>query len=196
MSKFRKISQRSRATRHLVLCEGETEVWYFNGQLDSRKFKVKKSNKSNAQNLIKIDAQNEMSNADWNVIYCVFDHDPKSNSKEQLQTVNKIIKTSNGKLERVFSKPCFEIIFLFNFSKDSHIFASNNDVEEALNKQIKKKQPDYRYEKTEKCIQQLCVLTDFNQICSNSKTAYANLNIDDNNWLETEYGYSEISKLI
>ncbi|MCC2624233.1 MAG: hypothetical protein K0R14_106 [Burkholderiales bacterium] len=42
--------------------------------------------------------------------------------------------SSDGKLERVFSKPCFETVFLFNFSHDVKTFGSYKDVESALNK--------------------------------------------------------------
>ncbi|HLX53109.1 MAG TPA: RloB family protein [Aquella sp.] len=196
MAKRKQNESFSKYARSIILCEGETEYWYFKNQLSSKQYKVELSKNSDAQKLVKLDARKMLNNGNWKMIYCVFDHDPESNLKEQLQSVNKIIKASNGKLQRVFSKPCFEIIFLFNFSNDAKVFASNKEVEAALNKQIQKNQSDYRYEKTEKCIQQLCEYTDFKKICNNAKIVCEKLKIDENNWLEIEEGYSEIFKLI
>jgi|GEM_PF-3985386 len=38
----------------------------------------------------------------------------------------------------VFSNPCFEIAFLFHFSKDAKIFTSNKEVEDALNPKFRR----------------------------------------------------------
>jgi|GEM_PF-5390915 len=53
----------------------------------------------------------------------------------------------------------------------------------------------YKYEKTEKSIMEICNHTNYQQICNNAKAVYEKLEINDNNWLDIEDGYSEIFKL-
>ncbi|MBP9741806.1 MAG: RloB domain-containing protein [Burkholderiales bacterium] len=200
MAKYRQNKPYKQLTRYLVLCEGHTEVWYLEKQLDPTKYKVEKSKYNNALKLVELDAvkKQQANRYDWNKIYCVFDRDSESNTKEQLQHANKCIKKSEGNLIKVFSSPCFEIVFLFNFVIAAREFNNYKEVENALEKKLKllKNNKEYKDYKNQYCINKICELTDFKEIGKNAQLIYENLDINDNNWLEITDGFSEIFKLI
>ena len=192
MAKQRVSKPKKQLDRFLVVCEGKCEVWYFGYVLNTEKYTTISPgySKSNAKKLIAY-VEKISSKRVYKKIYCVFDRDSKSNTVEQLQSANKIIKDSKGKLERVLSNPCIEVAFWFNFFKYKKIFNDSDDVIASLNKKLSKE-----YEKTENVIKHVHELTNFGQICKNAKHVYYDqLKINDSNWLSTEDGYSEIFKL-
>lgn len=180
----------------LVLCEGETEYWYLR-QLDRRKYKVSPSKGSNAQKLVK-QADDEDDRL-WKNIYCVFDHDSHSNPRDQLVQANKIIKESEGKLIRVFSKPCFEVALLCYFRKNSKPFDNAQSVVNELNKCLQESNLS-SYDKTEsfiktKLFKNTSFEKSFKTVCQNSRSIYEKLKINETNWLDNSDAYSEIFKL-
>lgn len=199
MAKCRKGKPHVQFKRYLVLCEGDTEVWYLEKQLDHKEYKVEKSKYTNALKLVNLDAAKKLQANiyDWNKIYCVFDKDSESNKKEQLQQANKCIKNSGGKLIRVFSSPCFEIVFLFYFVNSVREFDNCKEVEDLLNNKLKLSSRN-KYHKTQEWVNKICKdckEKGFKEICNNAQLAYKKLNINDNNWLEISDGFSEIFRL-
>lgn len=196
--KYRPQSKRSQRSANLILCEGRTEQLYFEKLLDTAKCKVIKSKHSNVEKLVN-DAKTRLDGLkeDLDNIFCVFDHDSSSNTEKQLQSVNKIIKESHGKLHRVFSSPCIERAFLFHFSNSDKEYTDCQNAEDQIylefknngSTNINKKDADI-----EKYVNQIIIETDFQKICDTTKRIYDRLKIDDNNWLDIG-NYSEIFKL-
>lgn len=196
-------SGRQQVYRSLVICEGLCEKLYFDSILAKEKYTIEpmKSSRSNAEKLVRyansLYASKDNSERSYQKIYCVFDHDKTSNPAHQLQSANKIIQESNGKLVRVFSNPCFEIIMLFNFSKGhSKPFNSCKEVEAELSKKMtdELKKP-FKYIKKDNEIRQISQLTNFDEICNKAKLVYDDLQVNENNWLNITDGYSEVFKL-
>ncbi|MDQ5922047.1 MAG: hypothetical protein QG673_2106 [Pseudomonadota bacterium] len=194
MVRKRESKQYEQYSRLLVLCEGSTEVWYLEQQLDTIKYKVKavKNSYSNALKLVKLAINCYISK--WDKIYCVFDRDSKSNTKEQLREANRLINKNQGVLIRIISNPCFEIIWLFNFEKIIREFSNYDEIEGMLNKNLKLS-GGKKYEKNQDCINQICELTDFGRVCYTAKVIYEELAVNHNNWLTVTEGFSEIFKL-
>jgi hypothetical protein len=176
---------------YLVFCEGQTERKYLDFCLDKKKYSVRIEKYSNAEQLVNAAVKRMDSHGrEWKAAYYVFDHDSHSNTKEQLQSVNKIIKDSNGSLIRVFSSPCFEVALWFSKSTNTKKFIAR-ELEEAIGNHI-----GIPYSKSDMANGKLAKYFDFNQMCKNSKLCYEKLGVNDNNWLDDNLdSYSEIFKL-
>ena len=192
MAKRRESRIKTQRLKSLVLCEGQTEQWYFSQVLDTTLVKVEKSNKSNAKMLVEKDALSKLSTREWQAIYCVFDHDQISNPREHLEQANKVINESAGKLVRVFSNPCIEVAFWFYYSETTRPFADSNEAFEMLH--IKLPAANIK-PKSKEWVNHLCKNTDFLEICINAEQIYDKLEINSQNWLNITDGYSEIFNL-
>ena len=187
MFHHRKNKLRSQISKCLVLCGGKTEQWYLSRQLKPELYKIELFNKGSAALQLVQYAQKINKLYDYEKIYCVFDRDKQTNPDNKLEEANTII-IETKKLVRIFSNPCFEMVFLFNFIDHPKVLINYENVETELNKQL-----PFKYSKNEKTIDLISKETDFNRICSNAKHVYMKLGIDDK-WIFDD-GYSEIFKL-
>ncbi|MFN8769511.1 MAG: RloB domain-containing protein [Neisseriaceae bacterium] len=174
----------------LVLCNGKTENLYLKEELDTRKCKVKFKQESNALNFINLINNDRIGEyRKYNKIYCVFDRDNGHNSDEQLNEANKIIIASCGRLIKVLSNLCFEVVFLFNFGDDISGYQDFDNIKQGVKKKFKIE----KYEKTN--LKNIISQTDFTIICHNAEECYGRLKINDKNWLIND-SYTEIFKLL
>ncbi len=149
-----------------------------------------KAKHGNAKQLVEVDSSNNSQNRVWKAIYCVFDRDSHSNTKKQLESANKFIKNSGGRLVRVFSSTCFEVALWFSKSTNTKKFIAR-ELEEALGNHI-----GIPYSKSDMANGKLAEYFDFNQMCKKSELCYEKLGVNDNNWLDDDLdSYSEIFKL-
>ena len=178
--------------RSLILCEGQTEVWYLTEVLDHRKVKIEKPPRPQALEIVNI-SNTERYN-EYKTKYCTFDRD--NNTKHDLEKINKIIKNAGRVLKRIHSNPCFEVMFWFGFYKNAPPIKTN-DIESCINKAIAKKniKNPYTYDKKEHIIKKLLQDTDFKTICTNAQNIYEKLEIDNNNWHTINDCYTEIFEL-
>ena len=174
----------------LVYCEGETEYWYLNKVLNSREVKLIPANNSDSNVLKMVNAACKEFNKPerYKALYCVFDHDASSNTKEQLQSANQIIL--QHKHIRVFSNLSFEVVFCFANKFNTSIYQNVKAIEDVISKENK-----IDYKKQQIIVETLANKLSFNAICDNSKKCYEQLNINNDNWLDIQDGYSEIFKL-
>lgn len=188
----KKITRQSRKSiqRPVVLCEGECEKWYLESVLDSKNIKVEW--KKHFQNPEKqLQYAKTLTQANENLkIYLMFDHDKDTTNKEQRQKLEKVNSEIKDNLNRIFSNPCFEAIFLFHDKSDVKLFKNFNEIKEHLNKIL-----PIEYSKDKHCLEQLAEKLNFTQICTNSKKIYDTLKIDHTNWLDTNDNYSEVFRL-
>lgn len=193
MAKNRSCAKKIQNQRCLVVCEGATEKWYLSGILNPKKCRVKSAKKSNVSFVIS-EAQDEK-NSEFNAIYCVFDRDSESNTIEQLKSANITINGTNSKLQRVFSSPCFEVVFLLSKGKDIALHDRCNQVEIQINKLFFSNDKN-KYGKQKQDVNKLIELTNFEDICHNSRLKCKELQVNSNNWLSLYESYSEIFKLL
>lgn len=175
---------------YLVYCEGETEYWYLNKVLNSREVKLIPASHSDSNALKMVNAACKEFNKPerYKKLYCVFDHDGCSNTIEQLKSANQIILQHNH--VRVFSNLSFEVVFCFANKVNTSIYQNVKAIEAAISKEHK-----IDYKKQQVVVETLANKLSFSAICDNAKKCYEQLNINNDNWLDIQDGYSEIFKL-
>jgi hypothetical protein len=196
-------SPRKKTVRYLIVCEGDTEKWFFDEVLITKFFKINKASHSNVRNVIddasKLMNSHNKSDSQYSKCFCVYDKDKVSNTIDQLNDANKMINESNGKLVRVFSTPYFEVVFICNFRNHSRVFSNDSDFNKCLNDHLKEnKMPAYT--KTEKIVKQIAQAVNIRVIANNSSNMHKKLqqeNMDMKyNYHNTDYCYTEIYKIL
>ena len=144
---------RQQPRKILIVCEGETELNYFEDlcqhfKLNNRTHKnvlIELAAKGNAPINILEHAKQYAQKEDFAKIFCVFDRDSHSTYQTTIQAVADMKK--NGKtrnIEAIPSIPCFEYYVLLHFEYTSKPFSNPQECTRALTKYI----PDYEKAKT------------------------------------------------
>jgi hypothetical protein len=104
----------------LIVCEGQTEEWYFNSFPVQTATVVSKGIGMTKYNLIE-KARRMAKEADYDEVWCVFDLDFTPTINGQLDDFNKAVFADNGKKFRcAYSNDAFELWFYlhYNFTEE------------------------------------------------------------------------------
>lgn len=133
-------NDRQRKSFVIIGCEGKnkTEKNYFKN-FKSKKCNIKfaKGNSTDPKGIVQdivnyINSEIEIEENDK--IYAVFDTDVRQNKQQQIEEAKKIAET-NG-IEIITTIPTFELWFLLHFGYTTKAFASNQALQDELEKQI------------------------------------------------------------
>jgi hypothetical protein len=99
----------------LIVCEGQTEEWYFNSFPVQTATVVSKGIGMTKYNLIE-KARRMAKEADYDEVWCVFDLDRTPTINGQLDDFNKAVFADNGKTFRcAYSNDAFELWFFLHY---------------------------------------------------------------------------------
>jgi RloB-like protein len=107
----------------LIVCEGQTEEWYFNSFPVQTALVVAKGIGMTKYNLIE-KARRMAKEADYDEVWCVFDLDRTPTINGQLDDFNKAVYADNGKKFRcAYSNDAFELWFYlhYNFTEEEQL---------------------------------------------------------------------------
>jgi hypothetical protein len=113
------VNKREIEKSFLVVCEGQTEEWYFNSFPVQTALVVAKGIGMSKYNLVE-KARRMAKEADYDEVWCVFDLDFTPNTNGQIEDFNKAVYVDNGKKFRcAYSNDAFELwIYLhYNYSE-------------------------------------------------------------------------------
>jgi hypothetical protein len=117
------INKRESEKSYLIVCEGQTEEWYFNSFPVQTALVVSKGIGMTKYNLIE-KARRMAKEADYDEVWCVFDLDFTPTINGQIDDFNKAVYADNGKKFRcAYSNDAFELwIYLhYNFTEEAQL---------------------------------------------------------------------------
>lgn len=138
MPRYRELRKKVDFNKHgIILCEGETEVNYFNGlinhpiykrKLQSISVKIYKPKDHSPQGLVK-EAKKMMKESKseknpFDFIWVIFDKDGHSKIPEAFE----LARTSKPKINISLTLPCFEYFVLLHFEKTTKPFVKCDEV--------------------------------------------------------------------
>ena len=132
-----------------VVCEGQSEWYYFNYIKNNHKypFRLKPTIPSNASYItIFKKAKELLKQEEYNAVFCVFDLDKIKTDGKIDALIDECKRNRNKKIIPVFSYPCIEVWFLFHFLE--RYSSRYYDSCEELLKTLKWFVPNYCKERT------------------------------------------------
>ena len=109
------IATRDKGRKYLIVCEGQTEKWYF------EKFPVLTANVVSVgvgmtKYTLVQEARKLMKQDNYDEVWCVFDLDLNAEINGQLEDFNKAVFADNGKIFRcAYSNDAFELWFYLHY---------------------------------------------------------------------------------
>ncbi len=153
----------------LIVCEGKTEVLYFENlkkilQWDNISIKSRKASGSAPISVVEtaINEQKEQidNNGDFNKydnIFCIIDQDRHPSHKDSLVLIKRYNKASDVHITRVYSNPCFEYWLLLHVTNTTAPFTAigRKSVGDVCKGVLKNSNPIFKTYDKAKSIEQL-----------------------------------------
>lgn len=146
----RKSKERKPYETVLIVCEGETELYYLEGfreelQLNKANIPIKLGERddnrvTDPMNIVN-EAEKHLEDKEYDRVYCVFDKE-QSNYQEALKKI-EVLKKKGNPIYAISSVPCFDYWLLLHFTKTSKPYrqkgrkSAGDQIKSELRKYIK-----------------------------------------------------------
>ena len=111
---------REKGRKYLIVCEGQTEEWYFR-QFPVLTAEVVSVGIGMTKYTLVQDARKRMKQDSFDEVWCVFDMDFNAERNGQLEDFNKAVFADNGKNFRcAYSNDAFELWFYLHYQYTDH----------------------------------------------------------------------------